>query len=394
MELVGNIKNYEWGKLGQQSEVSKLAKGNQEQFHIEESSSYAELWMGDHSSGPCLLKSSGEELGKVYKQRLPYLFKVLSIRKALSIQVHPNKEEAEILHKTHPDLYKDPNHKPELAIALTPFKALCGFRPYLEIYQFCQELPPLKELLGGDAVVNGLANGSTNDFKKCYRTLMTADATAVSSTIDIILTQYIPVLKKYSLHDTFSTINSDFPGDVGVLSLFFVNLLYLQPGESIYLGANEIHAYLSGDCIECMACSDNVIRAGLTPKFKDVQQLLASLNYTGSAANSKLFIPKSLDENTKVFAPPVKDFAVVEITLTSETNSTSPPYTLKLPQFPGILLVLNGTRTLRLQEHSDLVLKRGSIVFIPPENMNKIELLSLENGTDFCAYLATQNSFN
>lgn len=97
-----------------------------------------------------------------------------------------------MLHKTHPDLYKDSNHKPELAIALTPFKALCGFRPYLEIYQFCQELPPLKELLGGDAVVNGLANGSTNDFKKCYQTLMTADTTAVSSTIDIILTQYIP----------------------------------------------------------------------------------------------------------------------------------------------------------------------------------------------------------
>lgn len=91
MELVGNIKNYEWGKLGQQSEVSKLAKGNHEQFHIEESSPYAELWMGDHNSGPSLLKSSGQELAKVYSQRLPYLFKVLSIRKALSIQVHPNK---------------------------------------------------------------------------------------------------------------------------------------------------------------------------------------------------------------------------------------------------------------------------------------------------------------
>lgn len=173
-----------------------------------------------------------------------------------------------------------------------------------------------------------------------------------------------------------------------------MNLLYLQPGESIYLGANEIHAYLSGDCIECMACSDNVIRAGLTPKFKDVQQLLASLNYTGSTANSKLFKPKSLDANAKVFAPPVKDFAVVQITLPSRENSTSSPYTLNLPQFPGILLVLNGSRILRLQGHSDLVLKCGSIIFIPPENMNNIELLNLENRTDFCAYLATQNSFN
>lgn len=91
MELEGNIKNYEWGKLGEQSEVAKLVKGNNEHFITEESKPYAELWMGDHASGASLVKSSGEELGKVYKQRLPYLFKVLSIRKALSIQVHPNK---------------------------------------------------------------------------------------------------------------------------------------------------------------------------------------------------------------------------------------------------------------------------------------------------------------
>lgn len=198
------------------------------------------------------------------------------------------------------------------------------------------------------------------------------------------------VLAKYSLFDTFSTISSDFPGDVGVLSLFFLNLLYLQPGESIYLGANEIHAYLSGDCIECMACSDNVIRAGLTPKFKDVQQLLASLNYTGSPASLKLFQPKDLDANVKLFAPPVPDFAVVQI-----SSSSAPSHTLKLPQSPGILLVINGSRTLRLKGHSDLVLKRGSIVFILPENMNQIEFLCLDNAnTDFKAYLATQNSFN
>lgn len=101
-------------------------------------------------------------------------------------------EEAERLHKERPDLYKDPNHKPELAIALTPFKALCGFRPYTEIYQFCQDLPPLKQLLGGDAVVNGLSSGSTNDFKKCYQTLMTADSATVSNVIDTILKDYKP----------------------------------------------------------------------------------------------------------------------------------------------------------------------------------------------------------
>lgn len=96
MELVGNIKNYEWGKLGLNSEAAKLAKANNNNFSTNEEAPYAELWIGDHSSGPALVKSTGQELGQVYNQQLPYLLKVLSIRKALSIQVHPNKVREEI----------------------------------------------------------------------------------------------------------------------------------------------------------------------------------------------------------------------------------------------------------------------------------------------------------
>ncbi|XP_075148439.1 mannose phosphate isomerase [Haematobia irritans] len=391
MELVGNIKNYEWGKLGQTSEVAKLAKANNGKFSVNEEAPYAELWMGTHCSGPSLLKSTGTELGQVYDEPLPFLLKVLSIRKALSLQVHPNKDEAKHLHKERPDIYKDPNHKPELAIALTPFKALCGFRPYEEIYQFCQDLPPLKELLGGDLLVEKLCQGNSGDLKKCYQTLMSAEPAAVSACIDKIAEEYEAVLDKYQLRDTFKTINSDFPDDVGVLSLFFINMINLQPGESIYLGANEIHAYLSGDCIECMACSDNVIRAGLTPKYKDVQQLLTSLNYNGLPAASRLFQPKLIDENTKLFAPPVKDFAVVNVRLSSSQSSS---YNLKLPQSPGILLVLNGTRKLLLKGHSDLLLKSGSIIFIPPNCMDNIEFSCIdETIDDFNAYLATENLF-
>lgn len=64
-------------------------------------------------------------------------------------------------------------------------------------------------------------------------------------------------------------LNEQFPGgDVGVLAPIFMNFIVLKPGEAVYLGANVPHAYLFGDCMECMACSDNTIRAGLTPKFK------------------------------------------------------------------------------------------------------------------------------
>jgi len=124
MELIGDIKNYDWGKLGSESEVVKLANLNDETFVSDESKSYSELWMGDHVSGQSKVKGSGELLGDFIQRdragniggqpKLPFLFKILSIRKALSIQVHPNKAEAEKLHAQHPDIYKDPNHKPEV----------------------------------------------------------------------------------------------------------------------------------------------------------------------------------------------------------------------------------------------------------------------------------------
>lgn len=124
MEIIGDIKNYDWGKLGNESEVVKLAQLNDESFVVENATAYSELWMGDHVSGQSKVKATGQLLGDFIQKdlkgniggqaKLPFLFKVLSIRKALSIQVHPNKTEAEKLHALHPDIYKDPNHKPEV----------------------------------------------------------------------------------------------------------------------------------------------------------------------------------------------------------------------------------------------------------------------------------------
>lgn len=74
-------------------------------------------------------------------------------------------------------------------------------------------------------------------------------------------------------------LEEQYPDDVGVISSFFFNYVKLNPGEALYLGPNEPHAYLSGECIECMATSDNVVRAGLTPKFRDVSTLCSMLTY-------------------------------------------------------------------------------------------------------------------
>lgn len=146
MEILGAIKTYDWGSVGQNSKVAQLALKVDENFakEFDANTPYAELWLGDHVSGPSTLKETGEPLDKwLSKQplaiggmeKLPFLFKVLSITKPLSIQVHPNKAQAEHLHATQPDIYKDPNHKPEISIALTDFSALCGFRTSLELHR-------------------------------------------------------------------------------------------------------------------------------------------------------------------------------------------------------------------------------------------------------------------
>ena len=117
--------------------------------------------------------------------------------------------------------------------------------------------------------------------------------------------------------EIFLTLNKDFPNDVGSLCLFFLNVIQLQPGQAIYLAAKEPHAYLDGDCIECMACSDNVVRAGLTPKFKDIETLINMLSYEAAPASSKIFNPirEASNKYVELFLPKVKDFAVAKISV-------------------------------------------------------------------------------
>ncbi|CAH1723410.1 unnamed protein product [Chironomus riparius] len=370
MEILGDIKNYDWGKLGESSEVVKLAKLNDSSFVVENNKPYSELWMGDHVSGPSKVKSTGESLASFIQKdcesiiggqpKLPFLLKVLSIRKALSIQVHPNKEEAERLHRLYPDVYKDPNHKPEIAIALTPFLALCDFRPHAEIYAQLKSHNELVELLGISNIDLIKTNGAEG-LKTCYSKLMKSDDASIRKCIDGLAEKFKNDDSK--LAEVFRTIQADFPYDVGSLSLFFLNLIEMKPGDSIYLAAKIPHAYLFGDCIECMSCSDNVVRAGLTPKFKDVENLLSMLIYDGSKADDKLFKPTVLDAShphTYLFKPPIDDFAVCKIELPSDVND----YEVVNSKFGSIVLVISGNAKLSGSGMETLEIHRGSVIFL------------------------------
>ncbi|KAG5680653.1 hypothetical protein PVAND_010147 [Polypedilum vanderplanki] len=397
MEIFGDIKNYDWGKLGGESEVVKLVQLNDDSFVVDNKKPYSELWMGDHVSGPSKVKATGESLGEFIQKdlkgniggqaKLPFLFKVLSIRKALSIQVHPNKSEAERLHSLYPDIYKDANHKPEIAIALTPFLALCDFRPHGEIYQLLKSHNELVELLGSGNIDLINSNGA-DGLKMCYSKLMKCDDTSIRKCIDSLTDKFKNDNSK--LAEVFNQIQKDFPYDVGSLSLFFLNLIEMKPGQSIYLAAKIPHAYLFGDCIECMSCSDNVVRAGLTPKFKDVENLLSMLIYDGRNANEILFKPEMIDEKhqfTSLFRPPIDDFAVAKVEIPQSVKD----YEIVNSKFGSIILVISGSAIMSASGMETLNIKRGSIIFVPSSVGPSLKLSNIEN--NLICYQAMYNDF-
>ena len=123
------VKDYAWGIRGMDSRVGRYALTSGSIDAIDPDCPYAELWIGTHPSGPATLQDENQTpLEEAVGGELPFLFKVLSAGKALSIQAHPDKDVAARLHAENPQAYADANHKPEMAIALTPFEAMCGFR--------------------------------------------------------------------------------------------------------------------------------------------------------------------------------------------------------------------------------------------------------------------------
>lgn len=188
---------------------------------------------------------------------------------------------------------------------------------------------------------------------------------------------------------TFNHCNHYFPNDVGVLSLFFLNILQLKPGQAIFLAANEPHAYLSGDCVECMACSDNVIRAGLTPKFKDVETLLEMLDFRGTLAEEKFFLPVQIAPYAQLFKPPVDDFAVVQVSVPEKVEQ----YAIENRKYGSIVIVLKGQASATANGQPLAELKEGTVIFVPACVKNIGLNISQANGGGFVAYQAMFNDF-
>ncbi|XP_045449253.1 mannose-6-phosphate isomerase [Melitaea cinxia] len=394
MELQCKVQNYEWGKLGLESAVAKLLSNGNPNIKIDPEKPYAELWIGTHPNGPSLiverdillseyLKDNQDAVGPDVKRKfgvtVPFLLKILSVRKALSIQAHPKKDHAEELHKNFPEMYKDANHKPELAIALTPFEALCGFRPVKQIKEFLKKVPELAQILNQDILNCFLNDESGNEklLKEVFHSLMSCDKNVIALSLENFLSR---MDKKDAetqtslLYPLVKRLHDNYPGDVGCWAQYFMNFITLSPGQAVFLKPNLPHAYLSGDCVECMACSDNVVRAGLTPKYIDVPTLVEMLDYKSYKPDELLFNPQLENENSCIWRPPVPDFAVVKIKVESGDS-----YNTRVRPSPSVIIITGGsgeacdTEPISIRPGVVLFLKASRQLTITPSDGSSVE---------------------
>eukprot|EP00192_Tetraselmis_astigmatica_P010955 CAMPEP_0117690242 /NCGR_PEP_ID=MMETSP0804-20121206/25014_1 /TAXON_ID=1074897 /ORGANISM="Tetraselmis astigmatica, Strain CCMP880" /LENGTH=364 /DNA_ID=CAMNT_0005503259 /DNA_START=237 /DNA_END=1331 /DNA_ORIENTATION=+ len=296
---------------------------------------------------------------------LPYLFKVLSVDTALSIQAHPDKSLAEQLHAERPHVYKDDNHKPEMAVALHDFSALSRFVSTEELKEALLSVPEIAIVVGQEAVSTYLQSQADKDAKDELKALYSKVVKASDDVVATAVTQLVGrleaalatghALSKKEL--LVLQLNKDYPLDVGILSVFFLNLMELQPGEAIALEANEPHAYLTGELMEVMATSDNVVRAGLTPKLKDADVLVEMLTY--NQGPPEVMQGTQVRDYTYCYSPPMDEFQLERMDVPAGCVASIPA----VPG-PGMLLVQHGMAA-SLCGWKAGQLKRGDVFFVP-----------------------------
>lgn len=311
--LKGAVQHYAWG--GKEFIPNLLHISNQEQ------SPFAEYWIGTHHRGPAQVKINTEWTDIREISKLPFLLKILDVDDMLSIQSHPNKRQAEIGFERENNMgipidakhrvFKDDNHKPELMVALSDFWLLHGFKSIEDINLILDSIPPFHCL-----------KTELTDLKNFYGYLMRM----TSEQCDTVLLSLQSFLKtidctnKDEAHYWAAKAFDKYGLDKGIFSIYFFNLVTISPGDAIYQEAGIPHAYLEGQNVEIMANSDNVFRAGLTPKHIDIELLIDHLNFDP-------IIPNVIQAQTSaahevVYKSPATEFEVRLITLSDEQHMT------------------------------------------------------------------------
>ncbi|MDE1326124.1 mannose-6-phosphate isomerase, class I [Vibrio aestuarianus] len=365
------IQNYAWGSttsINQLFDIPNPTKTPQ-----------AEIWMGAHPNGCSQVEIDGKSISllELINQdkstflsastattfaELPYLFKVLAAENALSIQVHPSKQEAEVgferenkagipLNAGHRN-YKDPNHKPELVYALTPYQAMNGFRALSEIVARFQAL---QIDVISDLVEQFELNQTSKGLQDFFTALLSLSGEQKEQAVNALLTH----ANHYSNDEIFTLIlelAQQYPGDIGLFSPLMLNVLTLAPGEAMFLDARTPHAYLKGTGLEIMANSDNVLRAGLTPKHMDIAELASCTRFEEKPAATLLLQPIE-ERGALLFPVPVTDF---KFAIYPQSNNVTVEVTSA-----EIILPIDGDAILTHQNGEKITIAKGCSVFIP-----------------------------
>lgn len=350
----------------------------------------AEMWIGAHPGAPSRIFAEGTTLlaavaadpeqllgadvAQRYGGELPFLLKLLAAEHPLSLQTHPTidqaheghaAEDAEGIPADAPHRsYQDRNHKPELLVALTEFDALCGFRPLADSARFLDrlaaagayELAPVRERL--------IANGGLRDVVTWLLTLPAPGQAALVEHTVPALTKLADGAGEWQVEAAcIAELARLYPVDVGVVLAVLLNHVRLQPGEAIFLSAGQIHSYIKGFGVELMANSDNVLRAGLTPKHINVPELLRTIDFAAAA-----LVPLQSDETRPgelVYPVPVSDFALSRIDLPEraslELDCTGPSLVLCVA---GRLRVAVGGEDIELTPGGSLFASAGDPITV------------------------------
>lgn len=344
----------------------------------------AEFWIGGHHKAPSLLELPdgsalpldeamrrfpnallGERVTKRFGATLPFLLKILSVNGdyGLSIQLHPTKVKAEELHRRAPQHYPDNNHKPEVGVALSPVSLLYGVKGRDALAKLCVALPELRDFVGGgliDRITHGISDGSVEAGKEMFAACfaLNADRTrACNEYLAQALPRAAALAEEYSL---FKRLRDKYGlEDPGLFAMLLMNQVHLAPGQAIFIAANVPHAYLEGDLIECMACSDNVVRAGLTPKYKDVGTLLEVIDCSSSL--SGVHDPARGDDGFLLVEAPTEEFRV-KILPESCPHAVIPP-----SDAPSVILCVGSGATINSRATGRSVeLADGGAALLPP----------------------------
>ncbi|WWC59583.1 mannose-6-phosphate isomerase, class I [Kwoniella dejecticola CBS 10117] len=411
--LIVHPNDYPWGKVGNDSLAGRLTKNASEpDFKFDPDQPYAELWMGTHPTNPASLYSSPSTLLSKFLQtdsnpkylgsskskfqtpftgkkgsgsedqvqgHIPFLFKVLTCKQALPLQIHPNKDLAKKLHEQDPEKFPDVNHKPEIAVCLgASFLGFAHFRAYDQIVQFLTKVPEIESLSSDvrNTIQTFVDNPTADKLQGVWeKFLKLSDDEQVvkgfSKRVDkdgvIAFENFtgegFSEKEKENLVKAVRSNKKYYHGDGGLFStLFFLNLVELKKDEGIYVGADGPHAWLEGEIVELMAISDNVLNVGFTPDSdKDDPSLVAQTVTHQSKSPDQLKLTsqkfsKSTQGNSTVYKVPFEEFSILKISGDDQ---------IKAFDGPAIAIILSGTWDISEQEaETETRAQEGSVYFI------------------------------